>query len=81
MTGLALDPDPDELAAIEADAVVLAAELLVVDAECRLALRPDEAAHRALRRAVTALTRLYAQQHGTQPPPLLCLQLDHGDPQ
>jgi hypothetical protein len=49
------EPTPSDLAAIAAEEPVIAAEVAVVDAECRLALSPDERAVKAHRRAVVAL--------------------------
>ena len=57
-------PTVPELLAIEAEWPVHAAELAVVEAECRFMLSPDVLARRALRRAVTALTRVYAELYG-----------------
>lgn len=53
----AFDAEPTftALAAIAAEEPVIAAEVAVVDAECRLAESPDEVAVRAHRRAVAAL--------------------------
>lgn len=49
------NPTPAELAAIEAEWPLIAAELDVVTAECRLAASGDELAIRAHRRAVARL--------------------------
>ena len=49
------EPTFTELAAIAAEEPVITAEVAVVDAECRLAMSPDEVAIRAHRRAVAAL--------------------------
>jgi hypothetical protein len=49
------EPTPSDLAAIAAQEPVIAAEVAVVDAECRLAMSPDELAIKAHRRAVVAL--------------------------
>lgn len=49
------EPTFSELAAIVAQEPVIAAEVAVVDAECRLAASPDELSVRAHRRAVVAL--------------------------
>lgn len=50
-----VEPTVTDLAAIVAEEPVIAAEVAVVDAECRLAASPDEMAVRAHRRAVVAL--------------------------
>lgn len=50
------EPTLTDLAAIVAEEPVIAAEVAVVDAECRLAASPDETAIRAHRRAVLALS-------------------------
>lgn len=49
------EPTPADLAAITAEEPVIAAEVAVVDAECRLAASPDELSVKAHRRAVVAL--------------------------
>jgi len=49
------EPTSTELAAIAAEEPVIAAEVAVVDAECRMAMSPDEVAVKAHRRAVAAL--------------------------
>ncbi|MFC4630589.1 DUF6284 family protein [Promicromonospora alba] len=49
------EPTPSELAAIAAEEPVIAAEVAVVDAECALAMSPDEVTIRRHRRAVVAL--------------------------
>ncbi|WP_125775347.1 DUF6284 family protein [Antribacter gilvus] len=49
------EPSFADLAAIADEWPVIAAELAVVEAECRLAESPDELAVRAHRRAVSAL--------------------------
>ena len=49
------EPTPSDLAAIAAEEPVIAAEVAVVDAECALAMSPDEVAIRRHRRAVAAL--------------------------
>jgi hypothetical protein len=49
------EPTPSDLAAIAAQEPVIAAEVAVVDAECRMAMSPDELAVKAHRRAVAAL--------------------------
>lgn len=54
------EPTTAELEAIEAEWPVLAAELAVVTAECRLLTSPDESACRALRRALAARDRAAA---------------------
>jgi hypothetical protein len=55
------EPTPVELAEIEAAWPVLAAELAVVDAECRLAAAPRSfLARRVLRRALARLDRAVA---------------------
>jgi hypothetical protein len=55
------EPSPVELAEIEAAWPVLAAELAVVDAECRLAAAPRSfLARRVLRRALARLDRAVA---------------------
>ncbi|WP_369370118.1 DUF6284 family protein [Promicromonospora sp. Populi] len=51
----AAEPSLTALAAIAAEEPVIAAEVAVVDAECRLAASPDEVAVKAHRRAVVAL--------------------------
>lgn len=50
-----VEPTFTDLAAIAAEEPVIAAEVAVVDAECRLAASPDELAIKAHRRAVVAL--------------------------
>jgi hypothetical protein len=56
------EPDPTDLAAIEADWPLIAAEIAVVEAECRLAAAPaDVLAIRAHRRAVRAALAAAAQ--------------------
>jgi hypothetical protein len=52
------EPTLSELAAIVAEEPVISAEVAVVDAECRLAMSPDEVAVKAHRRAVVALNRV-----------------------
>lgn len=53
------DPTPSDMASIEAEWPLIAAELDVVTAECRLALSPvDVLAGRAYRRAVRRLLAL-----------------------
>ncbi|GAA4692122.1 hypothetical protein APR04_005780 [Promicromonospora umidemergens] len=49
------EPTPGDLAAIAAQEPVITAEVAVVDAECRMAMSPDELAVKAHRRAVVAL--------------------------
>ncbi|MCP2266397.1 DUF6284 family protein [Promicromonospora thailandica] len=49
------EPTFTDLAAIVAEEPVISAEVAVVDAECRLAMSPDEVAVKAHRRAVAAL--------------------------
>jgi hypothetical protein len=49
------EPTPSDLSAIAAEEPVIAAEVAVVDAECRMAMSPDELAIKAHRRAVVAL--------------------------
>lgn len=57
------EPTGDELAAIEAEWPQIAAEVDLVDAECRLLADPaDVLAKRAHRRAVTSLLLLLVQQ-------------------
>lgn len=57
------EPTIEDLAAIEAEWPLIAAEIAVVDAECRLALAPtDVLAIRAHRRAVRAVLVSLAQQ-------------------
>lgn len=51
-------PTAAALAAIEAESPLIAAELAVVDAECRLAVSADPLAVRAHRRAVAHLARV-----------------------
>ena len=55
------EPTVDELEAIEAEAPVLAAELAVVDAECRWLICPSDLNRRHLRRTQSALSRALAQ--------------------
>ncbi|MFC8798014.1 DUF6284 family protein [Streptomyces griseoincarnatus] len=52
---LEVEPSFTDLAAIAAEEPVIAAEVAVVDAECRLAMSHDEVAVKAHRRAVAAL--------------------------
>lgn len=54
------EPTVDELKAIEAEAPVLAAELAVVDAECRWLICPSDLNRRHLRRTQSALSRAIA---------------------
>lgn len=62
------EPDPSELAAIEAEWPVLAAELAVVDAHCRFLASPDVSTRRALRRAEAARDRTIAHHpRGNRP--------------
>lgn len=61
-------PTPQELAAIEAEWPLIAAELDVVSAECRLAISPDELATRAHRRAVARLATITRQRSTTARP-------------
>jgi hypothetical protein len=57
-----VEPSAAELAAIEAEWPVIAAELEVTDAQCRLAARPgDVVAVRAHRRAVRQLLAVLSQ--------------------
>jgi len=57
-----IEPTAAELTAIEAEWPVIAAELEVTDAQCRLAARPgDVVAVRAHRRAVRRLLAVLAQ--------------------
>jgi hypothetical protein len=63
------EPTPDDLAAIEAEWPLIAAELDLVSAECRLAHAPtDVLAIRAHRRAVRAVLTALAEQT-TRPEP------------
>lgn len=55
-----VEPNEAELAAIEAEWPVLAAELAVVDAHCRFLASPDVSTRRALRRAESARDRTVA---------------------
>lgn len=55
------EPTIVELLAIEAEWPLIAAELAVVEAQCRFLGSPDVLTRRALRRAVTSLTRAYAE--------------------
>lgn len=55
-----VEPDEADLAAIEAEWPVLAAELAVVEAQCRFLASPDTSTRRALRRAETARDRTVA---------------------
>lgn len=55
-----VEPDEAELAEIEAEWPVLAAELAVVDAHCRFLACPDVSTRRALRRAESARDRTVA---------------------
>jgi hypothetical protein len=65
----ATEPEATDLAAIEAEWPVIAAEIAVVDAECRLAAGPtDVLAIRAHRRAVRAVLTALAEQ-ATRPEP------------
>lgn len=56
------EPTVEDLQAIEAEWPVLAAELAVVEAQCRFLVSPDVLARRALRRAEVALSRAVAAQ-------------------
>ncbi|MGF6944068.1 DUF6284 family protein [Nocardioides panzhihuensis] len=57
------EPTGDDLAAIEAEWPQIAAEVDLVEAECRLLADPADAlAKRAHRRAMTALLHLLVQQ-------------------
>lgn len=56
-------PSVEELAAIENEWPVLAAELAVVHAECQHLLRPSDITHRSLRRAHRALTTAELHAH------------------
>ncbi|MDO5698144.1 MAG: DUF6284 family protein [Dermatophilus congolensis] len=60
-------PTATDLAAIEAEWPIIAAELAVVDAECRLASSPDVFAVRAHRRAVGALAVVVREQRNHLP--------------
>lgn len=60
-----VEPDEAELAAIEAEWPVLAAELAVVDAHCRFLACPDVSTRRALRRAESARDRTVANHTTT----------------
>jgi hypothetical protein len=76
------DPTPTELAATEAEWPLIAAELAVVEAECRLAVSVDVLAVRAHRRAVARLTRIareyvVSQSGATRRKPLVP---DHSHP-
>lgn len=62
------EPTPKDLAGIEAEWPVIAAELAVVDAECRLAASPDALAVRAHRRAVSALAAVTRTQSRARRP-------------
>lgn len=56
------EPTPAELAAIEDEWPVIAAELDIIAAECRLAASRDELGIRAHRRAVTHLATITRQR-------------------
>lgn len=55
-----VEPDEADLAAIEAEWPVLAAELAVVEAQCRFLASPDTSTRRALRRAEATRDRTIA---------------------
>lgn len=56
-----LEPTADELAAIEAEWPVIAAEVALVDAECQYLRRPSTTTRAAVRAAEAAVVRAHLQ--------------------